>query len=72
MPRAKFMEGRDGVSDSLHGDMVKEHMKQNWAINPQNQGGPFNRLAGEGGDNQGYRLMPGRKNGIFSGKGDGS
>jgi hypothetical protein len=59
-------EKNDGVSDTLHGDLVKKHMVDNIKLNAPSDGTPIVNLVGEWSDNQGVRTIPGRKRGIFS------
>jgi hypothetical protein len=62
-----IMDRGNGISDNLHGDLVKKHMTENWTLNPTYEGvPPYVNVVGEG-DNLGYRVMPGRKKGMMSG-----
>ncbi len=63
---AEFMKGREGVSDNLYGTMVKKHMMDNIALNPTYENvAPHINVVGSG-DNLGYRVIPGRKKGLYS------
>ena len=55
---------KTGLSDNLYSDTKKMHMVKNWIINPRTDAVHPNGI--DSGDNTGYRVMPGRKKGIFS------
>ena len=60
------MERDRNVSDTMHGDLVKQHMANNWALNPTYEGvPPYVNVVGSG-DNLQYRVMPGKKNGKYA------
>ncbi len=55
-----------GVSDTLYKDLQRKHDADNIALNPTYEGvAPHINVVGSG-DNLGYRVVPGRKRGVFS------
>ncbi|MEK6862430.1 MAG: hypothetical protein AABY07_10810 [Nanoarchaeota archaeon] len=58
------------VSDSLYGDLQRQHDLENIMLNPTYEGvAPYNQVVGPEGDNQNVRIQPGRKRGVFSDSG---